>query len=347
MEAPIPSHYPYVTRMVVTLWRAGLLTNVDGVEIEPEFGYVTRLRYTNGSYRVTRGNDVGLNSAAATETVKDKAYTKFFLHRSGFESPRGQSFLLPWWAEQLRPRMGESPMRTADQVSDFVHEELGFPVYVKPVDGSKGSNVWRVDDDDLLTTVLDRYERERVKVALVERAISLPDYRVVVLDGKLISAYRRDPMAVTGNGTSTIAELIEGLQVAFRSTGRDSVLRADDPRILAKLRRDGRDLSYVPRPGAQLTLHDISNLSAGGTAHEVTSAIADRWVHLAATIADVFGLRFCGVDLACSDITSDTGSYAVIEVNGAPGLDHYVSTGPDQESVVRRLYLRVLNAPPR
>ncbi|EWC60853.1 Cyanophycin synthase [Actinokineospora spheciospongiae] len=343
-------HYPYVTRMVAGLFAEGALSNVVDVEIEPEYGYVTRIHYANGTYRTTRGNDVGLNSGAAQEVVKDKAHTKFFLRRSGVPCARGESFLLPWWARRIRPRMesnGHHALRTVDAAAEYVRDNTGFPVYVKPVDGSKGINVWRVSDEAELAGVFAAFEEERVRVALVEEAIDLPDYRLVVLDGKLISAYRRNPLAVVGDGASTVAELMSRLQESYSLGLRDTVLRAGDARIGARLRRDGRTLRSVPETGERVRLLDISNLSAGGTADDVTGIVAERWVTLAVTVAGLFNLRFCGVDLACSDIASDEGTCAVIEVNGTPGLDHYVSTGATQEAIVRKLYLEVLNVPPR
>jgi len=350
MTVDIPSHYPYVTRMVASLFAEGAFTDVADVDIEPEYGYVTRIRYTNGTHRMTRGNDVGLNPGAACEVVKDKAYTKYYLRRSGIDCPQGESFLLDWWADHIRPRMashGVTSLRSVGQAATYVHDTTGFPVYVKPVDGSKGANVWRVADDDGLARVLALFERERVKVALVEQEIDLPDYRVVVLDGRLISAYRRNPLAVTGDGESTISDLLSRLQGLYRGSGRDTILRTDDDRIATRLSAAGLTWDSVARKGERVRLHDISNLSAGGTADDVTDVVADRWQQLAATIAGLFDLRFCGVDLACADIASGEGPYAVIEVNAAPGLDHFVSVGARQEALVRELYLKVLNVPPQ
>ena len=65
-------HYPFVTRMISELFNSDALTNDMQVEVEPEFGYVTRITYNNGKVRITRANDVGLNSGAACDVVKDK-----------------------------------------------------------------------------------------------------------------------------------------------------------------------------------------------------------------------------------------------------------------------------------
>jgi D-alanine-D-alanine ligase-like ATP-grasp enzyme len=346
-------HYPFVTRIAATLHEDGMLPNVAGIDIEPEYGYVTRLRYRDGTSRITRGNDVGLNPAAAQEVVKDKAYTKFFLALNGVSCPRGAAFLLRWWADRLRPGLGARGMpriRDVREAPGYVTSVLGLPAYVKPVDGSKGADVWRVSDLAELDAVLARYEQERIRVALIEEPVPFPDHRIVVLDGTVVLAYLRQPLSVVGDGRSPVADLLAATQEELRRTGRDTILRGDDRgddgRISARLRRAGLDWASIPAPGEVVPLLDVANLSLGGTSTDLTGSIAERWRSLAIDVAALFGLRFCGVDLACPALTSEEGPYAVIEVNGSPGLDHYGASGAEQAALVRDLYARVLNTPP-
>jgi hypothetical protein len=44
------------------------------------------------------------------------------------------------------------------------------------------------------------------------------------------------------------------------------------------------------------------------------------------------------------DITQKPGAYRVIEINSAPGLDHYAKAGAEQEKIVEDLYLEVLRS---
>ncbi len=44
------------------------------------------------------------------------------------------------------------------------------------------------------------------------------------------------------------------------------------------------------------------------------------------------------------DICEPPARYWILEVNAAPGLDHYVKTGKAQEQIVRDMYLKVLKA---
>lgn len=348
--ADVPRHFPYVTRILLELYRRGALPEVVSVTVEPEYGYATRIRYRSGNVRTTFGNDIGLNPGAACDLAKDKAYAKFFFERDGIACPAGAAFLLPWWARRITdgPAFEHcTNMRLSTDAARFAEDELGFPVYVKPVNGSKGAGVYRCDSADHVLAALEDYAARRVKVALVEEAVELPDYRLVVLGGQLISAYRRVPFTVVGDGESTVLDLALELQARFTRSGRDTRVQLDDPRIDTCLARGGVRRDTVPAAGQQVRLHDISNLSTGGTAYEVTDVVAPRWTSLALAVAASFGLVFAGVDLACSAIGRDDAEYSVLEVNAAPGLDHYASVGELQEQIVRDLYARVLNLDPR
>ena len=51
----------------------------------------------------------------------------------------------------------------------------------------------------------------------------------------------------------------------------------------------------------------------------------------------LFGLEF----MIAGDITKKPEAYWILEINAAPGLDHYAKTGKTQEKIVEGLYLKV------
>jgi D-alanine-D-alanine ligase-like ATP-grasp enzyme len=346
-SAVVPRHYAFVTRMVIELFRAGALPDVQSIEVEPEWGYATRISYRGGETRMTYGNDIGLNSGAASDVVTDKAYTKHFLQRSGFATPAGAAFLLPWWADVVGGARDRAAIRTTADVERYVRDSLGLPVYVKPVAGSQGKGVCRCERLSDVATAIEELDVHRARVALVEEAVDLPDYRLVMLHGEMISAYRRVPLAVVGDGVATVLALMHEVDTAFRRAGRDTRIAFDDERIARFLDRRGLRLDSIPAASERLALRDISNLSAGGTAEDVTDQVAPRWRMMGHDLTASFGLQFCGVDLACADIADDGAAYSVLELNATPGLDHYAAVGAHQERVVRELYAKVLNVAPR
>jgi D-alanine-D-alanine ligase-like ATP-grasp enzyme len=164
-----------------------------------------------------------------------------------------------------------------------------------------------------------------------------------VLDDKVISAYERIPLSVVGDGASSIRRLLEQKQRRFSGSSRDTQLRMEDPRIKAKLAREGLTLNSSPGRGVRVYLLDNANLSAGGDAVDVTSIMHPDLRAFAVRLTKDMGLRLCGVDLMVEgDITQSPGKYWVLEINSAPGLDHYVKTGKAQQKIVEDMYLEVL-----
>ena len=343
----VNENYPYVTRILLSLFNEGRLSNIEDIKVEKNYGYITQIKYKDGNYRITYGSDVGINSGSSEELAKDKGYTKFILKDIGINVPKGEEFLLPWWVDTIREsqaKRGNNNIKTSDKAVDYVYKELGFPVYVKSVNGSKGLDVYKVQDENELNEIFSIYNEKKVKVAIIEEVIAMPDYRIVILDGELISAYKRIPLTVIGNGESNIKQLLENLQIQYDKEGRDTRLDSNDIRIIKFLKDKGLELEYIPSLNEKLTLMAVSNLSAGGTSKDVTDSIDKKWISLSSYIAKNFNLRLCGIDISCEDITSPDSEYSILEINSSPGLDHYASSGEKQRKIVEELYIKVFNA---
>jgi len=160
-----------------------------------------------------------------------------------------------------------------------------------------------------------------------------------------LSAYERIPLNVVGDGRSTVRRLLAKKQKRFAATGRDTIVRAEDLRIADNLKRQGLTMRSVIPQGEKIYLLDNANLSSGGDALDVTKIIHPRFKKIAVRLTEDMGLRICGVDLMVDgDITEKPFTYWVLEVNAAPGLDHYAKTGKVQERIVEDMYRKVLKA---
>ncbi len=90
-------------------------------------------------------------------------------------------------------------------------------------------------------------------------------------------------------------------------------------------------------------LLDNANRSCGGDAIDVTHTMHEAFKYIAVRITADMALRLCGVDIMVDgDINDAPGRYWVLEINSAPGLDHYAKTGKEQEKMVEDMYLEVL-----
>ena len=179
---------------------------------------------------------------------------------------------------------------------------------------------------------------------LVQRFYAGNDYRLVVLDNEVISAYQRTPLFVVGDGKANVRQLLKRKQKQFLNFGRDTEIDIDDFRIRLKLHRRRLTLESVLPVGEKMDLLDNANLSTGGDALDVTAEVHPDFRRLATNIIRDMGLRMSGVDIITDDIRAPLDRYVLIEINSAPGLDNYASIGVRQRKRVDELYLRVLQA---
>ena len=344
---PTPA-FPLIVRLLIDLFQAGELPHVAELDVEPQYGYVARLVYHSGAVRLLRGTNMDANGLGAAEIARDKGYTKYFLQRLGYQVPHGETFLFPHYVDQIHRNLGRYAVPKYRRVEDapaYVADTLRYPCYVKPNSGSQGRGVSRVVNEAELRAVLEHLTELRISAAVIEEEIPVPDYRVVVWRDEIVACYLRVPLQITGNGDATVRELLVREQARQMALGRDTVIHLDDPRIARRLRSHGWDLHTVLPDGHLYRVYDISNLSAGGEARDCTEALHPHWRELCVRLTREMGLQLCGVDLACADLTSPDAASSILEINPAPGMDHYAAMGPRQMALVRDFYRRLFNEP--
>lgn len=320
--------------LLATMFRAIAPRIGAVVTLDPEWGIAGQIEYPSGRKRYFRFSSIDINTLGASEVAKDKDFANFFMRKLGYPTIHGQTFFSDEWAQTI------GSDRTISAASVYA-TRLGFPVIVKPNSASQGRGVALVHTKRELRTALRRvFKADRV--ALVQKRVVGKDYRIVVLGDRIISAYERIPLNVVGDGRRTIAQLVEKKQRTFIVNGRDTVVRIEDPRIAAKLTRASLELSSVPKKGEQIFLLDNANLSSGGDSLDVTATMSSGFRDIAIRLTRDMGLHLCGVDLMIEGDISDTpGTFWVLEINSAPGLDHYASSGKPQRKVVEDMYLEV------
>jgi len=309
------------------------------VFLEPEWGIAGQITFKSGRRSYFRYNTIDLNPVGASDIAKDKNYADVFMSQLGYPTvPYSRTFFSNEWAEAIKAHG-----RKIDDAYRYA-QTLRFPVIVKPNSGSQGSRVALVHNRREFYRAM-RAIFKHDNVALVQKHVSGKDYRLVVLDNKIISAYERIPLNVIGNGKSSIRQLLETKQRGFVASKRDTEIKLDDPRIAIKLTRQNKNLQSIPAKGKCVYLLDNANLSTGGDSTDVTGEVHPGFRKLAVQLTKDMGLRFCGVDLMIDgDISRIPGTYWILEINAAPGLDHYSRAGEKNAKIVENLYLEVLKS---
>lgn len=204
-------------------------------------------------------------------------------------------------------------------------DEIGFPVVIKPLDSNQGKGA-SVNVNDWPCALKSFLAARRFsKTIIVEQFILGYDYRLLVINGKMVAAALRTPACVIGDGDLTIQQLIDKVNLdPLRGVGHEKVLTQIkvDEMTMRILQEKGLTLDFIPAKGQVIFLKDTANLSTGGTSADVTDIVHPENIFMAEQIAAISGLDIVGIDVMSSDITkplAKTGG-AVIEINAAPGL---------------------------
>jgi cyanophycin synthetase len=207
---------------------------------------------------------------------------------------------------------------------EIVHE-IGYPVILKPLDANHGRGIsGRIDNEDALKEAWTD-AREFGDRIVVEQYAAGRDHRVLVINGKVVACAERIPARVIGDGSSTIAQLIE-------KENRDPRRGVGHTKTLTKLPADNRTTSFLARHGLNLQsippkdqvvyLRGTANLSTGGTAVDRTDEMHPDNITACEMAAGIIGLDIAGIDVLTTDISVPfrENKAVIIEVNAGPGI---------------------------
>ncbi|MGZ3901122.1 MAG: cyanophycin synthetase, partial [Bacteroidia bacterium] len=245
-------------------------------------------------------------SGLGIELAGDKDETKKILAEANCPVPKG---ILVYSEAGLRERI----------------IEVKFPVVVKPLDGNHGRGV-TTNIMDVEKAVFGFNIAKKISNAVIlEEYIEGYDYRFLVINYKLVAVAKRAPAFIKGDGKSSIQQLVDK-ENKNPERGNDekhvlAFIKIDD--ITRKILSDKKlTLDSIVPKGEIVILKDTANISAGGTAEDVTDIVHPENIFMAERIAKMFNLNICGIDIMTRavdiPITPDVG--AIIEVNAGPGL---------------------------
>jgi len=252
-------------------------------------------------------------SAIAVEIAGDKEFTKSILEQASIPVPNG-----------------EIVQNEEDAIKAL--SEIGVPCVVKPLDGRQGLGVsLNISTPEQMKHAFEA-AHEYSRNVLVEELLVGRNYRVLVIGGRMIAASERLPAHVIGDGSHSIAELIEiANRDSRRGEGHEKPLTQIkvDAILHAYLEKTGKSLQDVPANTVTVFLRESINLSTGGTAKDVTDIVHPDIAAMCERAARVIEMDICGVDLVLKDIAAplEKDSGGIIEINAAPGLRMHIYPG--------------------
>jgi cyanophycin synthetase len=295
--------------------KAAKKRNIPVLRLTPT-GSLVQLGY--GVYqRRIQASETSHTSAIAVEMCQEKTLTNRMLSTVGVPVPDGRVVF-------------------SEDDAWLTAQDIGLPVVIKPEDGNQGKGVSvNLNTEEEVRRAYGLALEVRGGNVLVEQFIQGHDYRLLVINGKLVAAARREPAQVVGDGTHTVKELVDIVnRDPRRRPGHSSALTRINLDESAKLvlSQHGLTETSIPAAGEVVVLRKNSNLSTGGTSIDVTDIVHPKNARIAELAAQILALDVAGIDIVCQDIQRPLGEQggAIVEVNAAPGLRMHISPAEGQ-----------------
>lgn len=262
-----------------------------------------------------RSGKTSLNHASANKLVRHKEIQSRVFRSAGLAFPENCAF------------SKDEKSRAWSWASHIL------PVVVKPADGSLGQDVVvNITEESQFYIAFDEVAQKWGEV-LVEEFKQGTEHRLFVVDGKFTAALVMRPANVTGDGVSTVEDLVRIKNKTAFIPHREIRLEAQELGYLDALHLTS---SSVIDEGQTIYLRRNSNLSTGGDSVDATDHVRLNEARLAEAAAKAWpGMRSVGFDLLLPRKEGD-GVPTIIEANMGSGIGghHYPRFGRPREVCV-------------
>jgi cyanophycin synthetase len=270
-------------------------------------------------------------SALGVEIADEKFRTKELLRRAGIPIPEGA-------------------ITHSLEEAISIAEEISYPIAVKPEVGNHGKGITALVSNAEELAIAFESAYKFCDSVIVERNLTGFDFRVLVINGKLVAAALREPAYVIGDGTSSILQLIEEVNKdPRRGLGHEKVLTNitinDMTERLISFR--GYQINDVLPDKEKLYLKSTANLSTGGKARDVTDDVhQDVWL-MCERIARIIGMDCIGIDIVAPGLDKPLPPHSagIVEVNAAPGFRMHLDPSEGKSRNVAKPFIDMLFPP--
>lgn len=285
-------------------------------EVIPERGcYYIHAR--GKSFLITRKFRIAKNFISITGATAYKDLTYTLLRRCSLPTPTTVFFF-------------RKNFRKEDAKRKLIN--IKFPIIIKDAAGSNSRGIFPyIKNLAEARSVLNK-EILNFRALIAQEMIFGKEYRVLMLDGKVIGALEMIPPRVFGNEKDTIAQLIEKKQ---KHTHRKTPL---DQTLKKILKEQGFSLKHVLKNGELVSIRKNSSLAEGGETRDATDIVNKKIISICANASDAIGYYLAGIDIICEDISKNptTQTFGILEINGKPDIYiHYNPTEGKSRNVVK------------
>jgi len=182
---------------------------------------------------------------------------------------------------------------------------------IKPIDGMKGISVLTNINLEQMLHILSK---NREEYFFVEPYILGQTFRVLLLNNKVISAYKTHPPKLVGDGICTVGTLLNNWLDMVADNYKN--IMSYDADIENTLRSHNITIDNVPRKGDQIQITGVVNICRGATWERVLPCDLNKdIVEICVDASNTVGLRLVGIDIIATE-----NDIFILETNPSPGL---------------------------
>lgn len=320
--APIPAQCRYAQAVAKN-------HGYDFEILDGGIGYLFRISRGEKSFLAGAGplSSYPLNNANSASIARDKIFTNAVLSRNGIANLGGRCFFLSSDGRALRGDGYE-----LDDARLYA-KQIGYPLFCKPLTGSRGDFAERIADADEFEDYVRR-TGARHQAIVIQQFFSGSEFRVFVFDGEPIFCLEKSDVVLSADGSQTAAGLLSALNAGLAAKGISPY-----PPTTKLTCPDGRsvDPDSVPPSGAKVIVCGRKNIIIGLVPRQVEPIPADL-LQLAQASASALNLRAAAVDL----LKESGGSLRVIEVNANPEISSLEAL--DRWDLIEKIWLSTIEA---
>ncbi len=271
------------------------------VEILDRKGNFIRLKKGRKSELIKQATQTSKDSLISYFLMANKHISKIILKEAGLAVPQGEMYY-----------------KMQEALDDFrlFHNKK---IVVKPVNTNFGIGITIFKARD------EKQYRDAVKEAfnhdsqiIIEEFVTGREYRFLVIGKKVTSVLYRMPANVTGDGKSSIKELVKEKNMSKHPKYHLHLSKYEKD----FLKKQNLTVNSIPQKDQTIYLRENSNVSTGGDPIDFTDEMPDIYKKNAIKAAQSASASFCGVDMIVKNLDQKANSTncSIIEINFNPAL---------------------------
>lgn len=284
-------------------WRRGMtLKFINNNRRKSEIDYSLTYKGKERFFCVTMGESV---SKSAVGICRDKHLTKKYLSDHNVPTPEGEYF---------------GKETDDDELLSYANS-LGYPLVLKPAKGTGGRGVIaNIQNESEFKEALSYVKHDlNTSELIIEKYFAGEDYRVYVMEDKVLAVLDRISANVIGDGLKTVNELlIDKNKERNKSPAFYNRSIKIDKEMHQMLKLNGYTLQSIPEKGERVYLKSKNNISAGGDPIDITEELSPEIKNIAVRAVEAIpGITHGGVDII---VDKNRSSGVVLEVNSRPSI---------------------------